>query len=102
MLNKIFAVAAATTFAATAFAQAPAAGPAAGPTAGPAVAPAVVAKPAATLEKKVEAPKVEAAKADTAKAVDGAKTKATHAHKHAGEAAKQAAESKPTETVPTK
>ena len=55
-----------------------------------------------TLEKKVEAPKVEAAKADTAKAVDGAKTKATHAHKHAGEAAKQAAESKPTETVPTK
>lgn len=90
MLNKIFAVAAATTFAATAFAQAPAAGPA------------VVAKPAATLEKKVEAPKVEAAKADTAKAVDGAKTKATHAHKHAGEAAKQAAESKPTETVPTK
>lgn len=97
MLNKIFAVAAATTFAATAFAQAPAAGPAAGPTAGPTAAPAVAAKPAATLEKKLEAPKVEAAKA-----VDGAKTKATHAHKHAGEAAKQAAESKPTETAPTK
>ncbi|NML26922.1 hypothetical protein [Zoogloea dura] len=104
MLNKIFAVAATTVFATTAFAQAPSAGPAAGPTAGPVAAPAASIKPAAAaaLEKKVEAPKVDAAKADAAKTVDGAKNKATHAHKHAADAAKQAADTKPVEAIPTK
>lgn len=114
MLNKIFAVAATTVFAATAFAQAPSAGPAAGPTAGPVAAPAASIKPAAAaaLEKKVEAPKMDAAKTDAAKTVDGAKTgaakaeaaknKATHAHKHAADTAKQAADAKPVEAIPTK